>query len=117
MQNIIIGTAILWGLNALFVIPISNFFLRRKLEEPSYARLQGTELTEHDQATLNGLATKYYILADLLVLGTAGFIGGLLGYYFIGISFETKGWPGMIAFVAASFIGLGFRTNGALPQF
>jgi hypothetical protein len=117
-QNVIIGTAILWGLKALFVNPLSAFLLKRKLEEPAYAHLQSTEPTEDKRETLKGLATKYYILADLFVLGAAGFVGGLMGYYFIGVSFEAKSWPGMIAFIAASFLGLGFRTsNGPIPRF
>jgi len=41
-----------------------------------------------------------------LVLGTVGLIGGLLGYWFLGLSFEAKGWPGMIAFIGASFLGV-----------
>ena len=105
-MNIIIGTAILWGLSALLVVPLARFWLGRKLEEPAYARLQGAELSESDQSTVNSLATRYYIMADVLVLGTAGLIGGLLGYWFIGLSFETKGWPGMIAFIGASFLGV-----------
>lgn len=112
-MNIIIGTAILWGLTALFVVPLADYWLKRTLQEPAYAHLRGTELAERDQATSKSLATKYYILADVLVLGVAGFIGGLLGYWFFGISFETKGWPGMVAFIAASFLGLGLRTNFA----
>lgn len=110
-MNIIVGTAILWSLTALFVGPLADYWLKRTLQGPAYAHLQGTDLTERDQATLQGLATKYYILADVLVLGTAGCIGGLLGYRFFGISFEAKGWPGMIAFIAASFLGVGLRTN------
>ena len=105
-MNIIIGTAILWGLSALVVVPLARFWLGRKLEEPAYARLQGSELSESDQSTVNRMATQYYIMADVLVLGTAGLIGGLLGYWFIGLSFEAKGWPGMIAFIGASFLGL-----------
>jgi zinc transporter ZupT len=52
------------------------------------------------------VATGYYILWDVLVLGVAGFVGGLLGFWFLGISLEAKGWPGMLAFVGASFLGL-----------
>jgi len=120
MPNIIIATAILWGVTALFVVPLANYWLKRKLEEPGYAHLGGTDLGDQDQAALKGLATKYYILADLLVLSVAGLIGGLMGYWFLGISLKAEGWPGMIAFIAASFLGVGLRSSlvpGAVPQF
>jgi hypothetical protein len=39
-------------------------------------------------------------------MSIAGFLLGLItGYYFIGISLRTRDWPGMLAFIAASFIG------------
>ena len=61
------------------------------------------------QEELNSLTTKYYILADVIVLGIAGMIGGLIGYQFIGISFQAKGWPGILAFMATSLIGSSLR--------
>jgi hypothetical protein len=117
MRNVLIATAILWGLNALLIVPISSLLLKRRLVADGLGHLLSGELTTHDQERLKGLGTKYYIITDLTVLGTAGFIGGLLGYYFIGVAFAAKGWPGMIAFIAASFVGLGFSTNGAFPHF
>jgi hypothetical protein len=109
--NILIGTTILWGLNALLVLPLTNYWVKRKLEEPAYAGLQGTALAEQDQATLKDLATRAYICVDMLVLGMAGLIAGLLGYWFIGLSFQAKGWPGMIAFIGSSLLGVGLRTH------
>lgn len=108
-MNIIIGTALLWFLSAVLVRPLANYWLKRKLQEPAYLHLQAAELSGQGQAKLNGLATQYYILADVLVLGVAGFIGGLLGYWFLAFSFEAKVWPGIIAFILSSFIGLGLR--------
>jgi hypothetical protein len=84
--NILIGTAILWGLKGLFVLPLTKYWVGRRLAEPAYAPLRGPDLSEADKATLQSLATKCFILADVLVLGAAGLLAGLLGYFFIGIS-------------------------------
>jgi hypothetical protein len=52
------------------------------------------------------IPTGYYILADVIVLGVAGGLMGLIsGYYFIGFSFKPKDWPGMIVFIVSSLIG------------
>jgi hypothetical protein len=32
-----------------------------------------------------------------------------MGYFFIGVSFEKKGWPGMIAFILMSLIGFSIK--------
>lgn len=104
--NIIVGTAILWLLNGLIVVPLAGYWTRRTLGLPVNVSTNDENLTEEDKARINSTFTRNYILADVLILGTAGFIGGLLGYYFIGISFEAKGWPGMIAFIVSSFTGL-----------
>jgi len=47
-----------------------------------------------------------YILADVAVLTLAGFfMGAVSGYYFIGISWKARDWPGMIAFIVSSLVG------------
>jgi hypothetical protein len=47
-----------------------------------------------------------YILADVIVMGAGGFLLGLLtGYFFIGISWRARDWPGMIVFIIASLVG------------
>jgi hypothetical protein len=108
VANIFIATIILWVISALFVVPLANYFVARKLQEPAFAHLSGDELDASQAEELKRLATKYYILADVFVLGIAGVIGGLLGYRFIGISLEARGWPGIVAFIAASFVGSSF---------
>lgn len=41
-----------------------------------------------------------------MVMGFGGLLLGLAtGYYFIGISLKIKDWPGMLTFIAASFVG------------
>jgi len=62
------------------------------------------------QPGFNSLVGRCYMLVDTLVLGTAGFLfGAILGWYFFGISFEARGWPGMIAFVAMSMLGASLK--------
>ena len=105
-MNFIIGTAILWALTGLVVRPLANHWLSQKLAQPAYADISAESPGEEDEAVLRGLAVKYYILASMLVLGVAGLIGGLLGYWFVGISFEARSWPGVIMFIVASLIGV-----------
>ena len=106
-MNILVGTLILWGLTALVVQPLANHWLKRRLQEPAYAHLNSTEeLDERAKQELASLATRYFVLADVLVLGIAGFILGLAsGAPCIGFAWDRKFWPGMIALIAASFIG------------
>jgi hypothetical protein len=87
--GILIGTGIVWALSALLVIPIAK-------------ALTGSRNIETDAE----IDTGYFILVDVLVLGIAGFlIGLLLGWFFIGISWQAKSWPGTIAFIVSSLIG------------
>jgi len=114
LENILIATGIVWLLSVLFVRPLTLHLLERKLSEPNYAHLRVNdpeELSDDQKKELASLATKCYILADVLVLGIAGFIAGLLGYWFIGISLEAKGWPGVLAFIFASFTGVAIRSG------
>ena len=105
-QGILIGTGILWGLNAILVAPRTNYLVNRKLSGPVYAHLNGDMETAANEAEVNSLVTQSYILVDTLVLDIAGFLfGAVAGWYFIGISFEARGWPGMIAFIVMSMIG------------
>jgi hypothetical protein len=60
--------------------------------------------------TFESVALRNYILVDVAVLGLAGLIGGMVGYWFIGISTKVRGWPGVLAFALASFLGLSVRS-------
>jgi len=117
--GILIGTAILWGLSLIFVQPLTGYLIENRLrKEPGYAHLLETDpdevtLTEDEEKFINSLATKYYILSDVLVMGVAGFlIGAFSGFFFIGFSFEGKGWPGMIAFITSSIGGSIINAGG-----
>ena len=111
MEGILIGTAILWALTAVLVVPLTSLCLGRKMAAAGVVAASLETLPDEEKARWRRVATNYYVLWDVIVLGTAGLIGGLLGYYFIGVSLEAKGWPGMVAFIAASFLGLAARTT------
>lgn len=71
--------------------------------EPTEEEISESEKKKNE---IDLVPTGYFIVADVLVLGIAGFLIGLIsGYYFIGISTKAKHWPGMIAFIVASMIG------------
>lgn len=106
LLGIIIGTGILWLLTAIAVHPLADYLLKRRLEEPDLSYLNSDELDERDQVKRRSIANRCFILADVLVLGTAGRIMGLaLGWFFVGIAFDKNGWPGMLVFVIASIFG------------
>ena len=121
----IIGTLVLWGLKAI-TIPFARAMSGKgkAAEPPSPGPVPSVEATRPeviDQPTpLDGqqpvpvtpksaaddIPTGYYILADVIVLGIAGLLIGLVtGSYFIGFSWKAKDWPGMIVFIIASLIG------------
>jgi len=99
-------------LKSLGTVPLARFLSRSG--EAGYTPPTESEMPQSEEATgadkkkeAEAIPTGYYILADVLVLGVAGFLLGLItGYFFIGISWRAKDWPGMIAFVVASLIGL-----------
>jgi hypothetical protein len=109
----IIGTVILWLLKVLGTIPLTRLLSR--LRAPVYTSPAESETLQTDEVAGEGdrrqgkveiTPAGYYILADVLVSGVAGFLLGLIsGYYFIGISWRARDWPGMIAFIVASVIG------------
>jgi hypothetical protein len=111
-QGLIIGTGILWVLSALVVSPLTTYVLKQRLMKPAYSHI---EINQADAASLpevKSLAIQSYILVDTLVLATAGFLMGVTcGWYFIGISFEVKGWPGMIAFIGMSILGSSLHSS------
>jgi hypothetical protein len=105
-MGIIVGTALLWALNALLVVPLTRVSVARAIAAEGVVSGQREAVPPEVAATWQKVAVRHYIMWDVLVLGLAGFVGGLMGYYFIGVSLEAKGWPGMLAFIAASFAGL-----------
>jgi len=106
-MNILVGTLILWGITVLVVQPLANHLVQRRLQEPAYAHEKSpNEQDERAREELASLATHYFVISDVLILGIAGFVLGLvLGSPFIGVAWDRKFWPGMIALMAASFVG------------
>lgn len=102
MGNILIATAILWGLNTIFVQPLTQLMLRWKLNKPAYAHVLAMA-PEAAQAEAGRLATKIFILVDVLVMFLAGALAGLAGYPLIGIARNVRAWPGMLTLIVASF--------------
>lgn len=113
MEGILIGTAVLWILSAVLVVPLTNYSVSRRMAAEGVTATMLDQLPEDRKIHFKKAAISYYVLWDVVVLGIAGFIGGLLGFWFIGMSFEAKGWPGMIAFIASSFLGLSTRGAAA----
>ena len=70
-------------------------------KNPTGGILPSDETTRHFKQAF----TLYYILVDVILLGGLGFLTGLFGFFFIGIAFKAKAWPGMIAFILASMTG------------
>jgi hypothetical protein len=100
MGNVLFASAALWVLELLFVNPLAAFFSRRKATQ--LARIDGAAIPVPGGA---GTDTGNYILASVLVLGSAGLLLGLAGYWFIGFSTRAKAWPGMLAFIGLSLLG------------
>ena len=111
MEGVLIGTAILWGLTAVLVAPLTNMSVGRSMAAAGVRAASLDQLPEDKKKHWQGVATRHYIGWDVLVLGLAGLIGGLMGFQFIGISMEAKSWPGMIAFIALSFFGVATTGN------
>jgi hypothetical protein len=108
LEGLLIGTGILWVLNAVAVVPITGHLVRQKLLQPAYSGIDGE--TAANQPELASLAGRTYMMVDTIVLGTAGLLMGLfLGWFFLGFCGNLKGWPGLLAFMAMSFIGASVR--------
>ncbi len=105
-MDFILATGIVWILSALIVNPIAKALTESKKQKVE--SLNG-QVSQRETSAIE-VDTGYYILTDVTVLGIAGFLIGLLsGWFFIGISFKAKGWPGMIAFIIGSFLGSSLR--------
>ena len=128
----IIGTAILWVLK-LITIPFAKLLAGdrvKKIATPTPANTidvdpsavqdvppvspastenlpdAGVQPTQPPVQVEDQIPTGFYILADVIIMGVAGGLLGLIsGYYFVGFSWKARDWPGMIVFIVASLIG------------
>lgn len=116
--NVLICTGILWVLQNLLILPLSAHFADKRLSSlnlPVYSSgdVSYEDLPISERSMVDRVFSRYYITIDVIVLGLIGFLAGLLlGFYFIGISFDKKGWPGMAAFIVLSIIGSGMFEPG-----
>ena len=103
LLRILVATGIVWGLTVLLVIPLARVIQRRWIN----GRLitHRTEERAHN-ATPPGPSPAAFIIADVAVLGIAGFVFGIsTGWWFVGIAFGRYHWPGLLVFIATSFLG------------
>ena len=85
--------------------PLAKLLTKRKFAL-QYADSSLPQNEQELSEKISGMYNRNYILIDLIVLSTAGFLMGLLvGWYFIGISWRARDWPGLIAFIGLSFLG------------
>jgi len=107
-MNLLVGTGVVSLLKGLLVIPLARTLARQRQGQAICAC--PTEAANYEAAgTPIDVPTGLYVLADMLVLGCAGFIAGLLGYWWIGIAWKAREWPGVIACSVASFVGMSLR--------
>lgn len=104
--NILICTLIMWGLTTVAVVPLANRLFRNALVKGGTLALEGRgpatkELIEEHRS----LYTTKFIQSDVMVMGIAGLIAGLAGLQLIGFAWKAKAWPGLLALIAASFLG------------
>lgn len=108
LPNIAVCTIAMWVLNAIAVIPLTNWLFRTSLLKAGGLAVEGAGGTMATKDLIDqhqGLYTTKYIQADLIVMGIAGFIAGLAGLQMIGFAWKAKAWPGLLAMIAASFMG------------
>ena len=101
MENVLFATAALWILELILVSPLAAFFSRRQASRTVMIEGGGALAAPPNVTTDTGS----YILASVLVLGSAGLLLGLAGYWFVGFSMRAKAWPGMLAFIGLSLLG------------
>jgi len=87
--------------------------VRARLAEAGLAPAGMASLSEDEQRKWQKIATQRYILWDVVIMGLAGLLGGLAGYYLFGISLRVKGWPGMVTFIGASLLGVSLKMGGS----
>ena len=87
--DIAIPPAMLWFLNGIVVTPIARSLTNRKLSALGVPQTAGNAEEERPEEE-GKVFTTYYILTDVVILGLAGLIRGLMGFYFIGFSMRSR---------------------------
>ncbi|HID62360.1 MAG TPA: hypothetical protein EYP49_06420 [Anaerolineae bacterium] len=104
--GILIGTGILWGLTVLVVLPVARLIQRHWLAA-AFSVTSQKQSDDGVKALFGGsISPTAFMIADVIVLGVAGFLLGLTtGWWFLGLAFQRYHWPGLLAFVGASWLG------------
>ncbi|HEY59259.1 MAG TPA: hypothetical protein G4N92_01010 [Anaerolineae bacterium] len=107
----IVGTIVIFVLHAIGTLPLARALSKGRVHESAAPAVTDADASQPQQDTTaikvkDAIPTGIYILADVIVMGIAGFLIGLFtGYYFIGISLQARDWPGMIVFILSSLLG------------
>ena len=103
--SVLIGTAILWGVTALVVIPLAQLLAKRR--QVAAAATAGHSLGDSELAQgKSSTPTDCFIVADVLVLSIAGLLVGLTsGYFLLGFAWSWKHWPGLLCLIVFSALG------------
>lgn len=107
LANVAVATVSMAVLRAVVVLPLASYLTSLRAVSayaPAGALARGAEAAPGEVPAPPEVPTGFYVLADVLVLGCAGLIAGLLGHWFVGVASRAKDWPGLIALMAAGLI-------------
>jgi hypothetical protein len=100
MVMLLMGTALAFFLKSIVIAPLARSLAWRRAE------FAPTGVADDRPA----MDLSLYVAVDVFVLGVVGLIGGLAtGRPLLGIAWKASEWPGIIAMVAGSMIGMAWR--------
>jgi tetrahydromethanopterin S-methyltransferase subunit B len=103
--GILIGTGIVWFSILVIINPLSKYLTKRK---STYQTVNGFQVQTGQEISqiADGSSTRNYVIIGVITFAIIGFVvGRTTGWYFIGISWKPKDWPGMLAFIGFSLLG------------
>lgn len=105
VPGIFIGTGIVWFSILVIINPLSKYLTKRKsIYQPvnEFEVQPGQEISQITDKS----STRNYVIIGVITFAIIGFaVGRTTGWYFIGISWKPKDWPGMLAFIGFSLLG------------
>jgi hypothetical protein len=87
--------------------PVQAFDVLSRVRATSKARAK--EMIQSVDPFEDPVPMRFFLVADLVVLGTVGFTAGALGFLFVGFSFKPLRLPGMFALAFFNIAGLGLQ--------
>jgi len=107
LLGFLFATGIVWGLTVLLVVPLARVIQRRWIDKNL---LTNNGDDSRSIADTGGPSPAAFIIADVAVLGVAGFVFGIsTGCWFVGIALGRYHWPGLLVFIATSLLGAHLR--------